>query len=101
MSRYVAHGLAVLFAAGSLAGCTLWQGEPIDDTAYQSGYAPGCHTAQERQNSYTDYRDRDDARYESDRSYRAGWNAGYHSCMRSNGNPYHGSDQNIPGGPSH
>jgi hypothetical protein len=100
MNSYVARGLAVLFVAGNLAGCTLMSGEPLDDGAYQAGFGPGCHTAQQRQGSYNDYRDRDEARYASDRSYRAGWNAGYHSCMRQSADP-HGSSQTGLGGPSH
>lgn len=74
----------VFAAAVSLGGCALFGGGgPIDDTAsYQSGYGPGCNTGMQRQQPFSDYLDRDQTRYENDRSYRAGWNAGFHACSR-------------------
>jgi hypothetical protein len=76
----------VLFAFAALllcGGCALFGGgEPLDGASYQAGYGPGCNTGQQRQQPFSDYLDRDETRYKEDRSYRAGWNAGFHGCSR-------------------
>ncbi|MFO1186959.1 MAG: hypothetical protein U1E87_05635 [Alphaproteobacteria bacterium] len=80
MRRSVVFAFA---AAMWLGGCTLFGGgEPVDNASYQAGYGPGCNTGMQRQQPFSDYLDRDQTRYENDRSYRAGWNAGFHACSR-------------------
>lgn len=75
---------AFVFAlALPLGGCTLFEkSEPIETASYQAGYSQGCNTGMQRQQPFSDYVDRDQTRFENDRSYRAGWNAGYHACSR-------------------
>jgi hypothetical protein len=89
MSRIAVPALAVLLLVG---GCAYFGGaEPLDDASYQSGYGPGCNTGQQRQDQFSDYVDRDETRYQADRSYRAGWNAGFHACGRPLNDIYKGS----------
>jgi hypothetical protein len=92
--------LALVLGAG---GCTLFSpGEPLDEGSYQAGYGPGCNTGQQRQGGFSDYLDRDDSRYHEDRSYRAGWNAGYNACgRRIGGDPYKDSQGTLQTGGPH
>ncbi len=91
--------LALALAAG---GCTLMgsSSEPIDDASYGAGYGQGCNTGQQRQNAYSDFLDRDESRYEEDRSYRSGWNAGLRACRKAAHDPY-GTNPGAPMGPGH
>jgi hypothetical protein len=100
MARFLAPALAVVLFVG---GCAYFGGgEPLEDASYQSGYGPGCNTGQQRQNQFSDYVDRDETRYKDDRSYRAGWNAGFHACGRPLNDIYKGSQPSPVrgGGPS-
>jgi hypothetical protein len=97
MSKFVVPALAFALLVG---GCALFgSGDPLDEASYQSGYGPGCNTGQQRQNQFSDYVDRDEARYKADRSYRAGWNAGFHACGRPLNDTYKGSQpSSVRGG---
>ncbi|MBY0422513.1 MAG: hypothetical protein K2Q06_09425, partial [Parvularculaceae bacterium] len=47
---------------------------------YGRGYSDGCQTASERGKSFSTKTVRDDALFDSDKGYRAGWRYGYQNC---------------------
>jgi len=75
----------VTFAALSLAGCGIFFPTAKDRAAkqtpgFQNGYSDGCASASAQGTNYRGDKVRDDAAYQSDKHYRAGWASGFANC---------------------
>ena len=71
-------GLAA--AALLLCACTTDAEQLAGEPNYGRGYGDGCQTAAERNKSFSTKVFRDDALFDSDKGYRAGWRYGYQNC---------------------
>ncbi len=80
--------LALIALSLSLTGCMFFEG-PAERKIrqlpnFRLGYDDGCATAtNEGANMRRGDLVRDDALYDSDKAYRAGWASGHSSCARS------------------
>lgn len=80
--------LAVLLAAGLSACATEDSAKLAEEPNYGLGYSDGCQTATERDKSFSTKTVRDEALFDSDKGYKAGWRQGYLSCgKRSSQSP--------------
>lgn len=88
MTWTVATRAAVVVLAASLAsGCIFFSSakdRAIRRTpAFKDGYADGCAAASAGGSNYRQGPLRDEALYQSDANYRAGWANGYQTCSPS------------------
>jgi hypothetical protein len=78
----------VAVAALALSGCMFFESAADRDMQkrpnFRAGYADGCATANaEGSDMRRGDTVRDDALYESDKAYRAGWASGHSACRNS------------------
>lgn len=76
-------GWAVLLVGGSLSACG--STEDAKGPFSAQGYQDGCRTAEARQASFSTRVHRDEALFEEQASYRAGWRQGYAQCGQRSG----------------
>jgi hypothetical protein len=74
----------VVLVAGFASGCIFFS-SPQDralrrSPSFKDGYADGCAAAQEQGANFRVGPPHDDALYNSDKVYRAGWANGYQTC---------------------
>lgn len=72
--RLALPALLVLGACASL-------GEAADGPFFTAGVTDGCRTAEARNASFSTEYYRDEALFEAEESYRAGWRSGYDQCQ--------------------
>ena len=63
-----------------LSACASW-GDAADGPFYQPGIADGCRTAEARNASFSTEVFKDEALFDAEESYRAGWRTGYAQCQ--------------------
>lgn len=90
--------IATVFALAGLASGCIFFSNPRDRALRQSpsfkdGYADGCAAATEQGANFRAGPPRDDALYDTDKVYRAGWANGYQTC-----NPLQRAPGTTPGG---
>lgn len=73
----------------TLGACATEQLSPAvtQSADYQSGYSDGCRTGNERSNGLSQRVFRNEAIFETNPNYQAGWRAGYGSCGGSPASP--------------
>ena len=72
--------LALLSAATALSACASMM-EAADGPFFQPGVADGCRTAKARNASFSTDVFKDEALFDAEPSYRAGWRAGFEQCQ--------------------
>ena len=96
--RYRVFMLYLILA--SLAGCGLFPSaqERAEEKspAFRQGYSDGCAAASASSVNYRAELYRDEAQYNTNRVYRAGWGSGFSSCRRDNGGATPNSPLNNP-----
>lgn len=77
---------SVLLLAGALLALTACAtSEAEQGPFYTAGRTDGCRTAQARSTSFSTEVFRDEALFDQDPSYRAGWRSGYALCDSQDG----------------
>lgn len=76
--RLAIAGLGALLLTGCLSAPSKYQ----DDPQYQAGYSAGCSAGTVYEPGFPDTLERDEVRFKSNESYRAGWNSGFSACAR-------------------
>jgi len=95
--------LLVVCAAGLASACMLFPSAKDramrNSPAFKQGYGDGCAAAATSSSNYREGPYRDEALYQSDAAYRAGWANGYQTCrpVQPNGGAAPGSS--VPGTP--
>lgn len=95
--------LLVFSAAALVSACTLFPSAKDramrNSPSFKQGYSDGCAAATTASSNYREGPYRDQALYQSDAAYRAGWANGYQSCrpLQPNGGAVPGSS--VPGTP--
>jgi hypothetical protein len=79
-TRFAAATLTLLLSACSTA-------VPTESPAYQAGFADGCATASAEGSGVLRAPQRNEALYEGDPGYRAGWISGHATCRMPSGPP--------------
>ncbi|MBB4658518.1 hypothetical protein [Parvularcula dongshanensis] len=74
MRRFAPAALLLVPACASLS-------DAADGPFYGSGVSDGCRTAEARNLSFSVREYRDEALFDAEPSYRAGWRAGYAQCQ--------------------
>ena len=72
--------LAVLALFPALAACASWN-DAAGGPFFQAGVGDGCRTAEARNASFSTETFRDDALFDEEESYRAGWRSGFEQCQ--------------------
>jgi hypothetical protein len=85
MLRKTPVRVALIVLAGSLAtGCILFPSAKDramrNNPSFKEGYGDGCAAASTQSSNYREGPYKDQALYQSDQAYRAGWGNGYQSC---------------------
>jgi hypothetical protein len=85
ISTKVFHRIVAASLLSALtAGCVLFPGakdKALRRTpAFQEGYSDGCAAASAQGSNYREGPYRDEALYQSDAAYRAGWSNGFQTC---------------------
>jgi hypothetical protein len=92
------HTLALSLAV-TLASCGLFETraeqQMRNTPSYREGYDDGCASASTPSANPREGQVRDDALYQSDAAYRAGWSNGFSMC-RSNSAPQQSQSGPIP-----
>ena len=68
-------------AAVALAGCTPPPPEVLDGPYFGEGFSDGCRTAEARRAAYDNRSFRNDALFNAQPSYAAGWRSGFAQCQ--------------------
>ncbi|MEQ9144310.1 MAG: hypothetical protein RLO08_08130 [Parvibaculaceae bacterium] len=77
--------LPLVCAAFVLSACAFERDPAVTQSPiYKAGFSDGCQTAHTRVSGFKDTVHRDQALYEADEKYRAGWGDGYASCGGQN-----------------
>ena len=104
MLRKTSARVALVALAASLAsGCIFFpsaKDRALRNTpSFKEGYGDGCAAASTQSSNYREGPYRDEALYQSDAAYRAGWANGYQTCrpVQPNGGAAPGSS--VPGTP--
>jgi len=92
-------GVSVLIVA--IAGCGLFSSQRDRalrrSPSFQEGYSDGCAASTAQSSNFRTGPYRDEASYQSDPTYRAGWSNGYQSCRAtSQGVPNPGASPIAP-----
>ena len=69
-----------------VSACTMTMSNR-DSPTYQAGYADGCGTAMAESSSVPMPAKRNNALFDADKDYRAGWAAGHADCRPLSGPP--------------
>ena len=85
MLRKVPVSVALTLVAASLvSGCIFFpsaKDKALRNTpSFKAGYGDGCAAASTQSSNYREGPYKDQALYQSDQNYRAGWANGYQSC---------------------
>jgi hypothetical protein len=96
LAKSLRHVAAMSFAAVVAAGCVLFPSARDKamrhSPSFKEGYSDGCAAASTQASNYREGPYRDEALYQSDETYRAGWSNGFQSCRPT---PSNGT---LPGG---
>jgi hypothetical protein len=99
LSNLFRASLACILAA-SLSGCiffeTSGQRAMRNNPNFKVGYSDGCASASAHGTSYMGDKVRDDALFQTNQAYRAGWSNGYTVC---NNELNHSGNTNVNGMP--
>ena len=83
-SKSFSRAALVVLAASVVAGCILFPSAKEramrNTPSFKEGYGDGCAAASTGSANYREGPYRDEALYQSDAAYRAGWGNGYQSC---------------------
>jgi len=92
--------LAISLLSISIAACGLFPSaqERAEEKSpsFRQGYSDGCAAASASSVNYRADLYRDQAQYNTNRVYRAGWGSGYSSCRREGAGPIPGSPLDNP-----
>ena len=85
MVRKASIRMALAFLAASLvSGCIFFPSAKDralrNSPSFKEGYGDGCAAASTQSSNYREGPYKDQALYQSDTAYRAGWGNGYQSC---------------------
>src|SRR5271165_14026 len=93
---------ALSLVAAVAAGCVIFPSARDKalrrSPSFQEGYSDGCAAASAQGSNYREGPHRDEALYQSDETYRAGWSNGLQTCRptQSNGSPPGGNPIGSP-----